>query len=329
LYLHAIHNALTGSITGHDVILHTIPLFHVNGWGVPHYLTGLGGQHVLLPRFDPGEVLRLVETHRITRLLLVPTMVQMLLDHPDLGRRDVSSVLQVTVGGAPPPPDMLAAVEAAFDAECVCGYGMTETSPSMLRSLDKPGLEPSAERRASTGLPIIGVDLRVFDDRGAEIVWDGQHVGEVCVRSNHVMIGYLGDVEATDRVVVDGWLHTGDLAVVRPDGFVQVVDRKKDLIVSGGENIACPEVEHALLDHPAVREASVVGTPDDRWGEVPRAFVSFRDDVVEPPTAADLIAFVRERLAHFKAPRDVIVLADLPKGGTGKIQKQTLRAWTP
>ncbi len=329
LYLHAIHNALTGSITGHDVVLHTIPLFHVNGWGVPHYLTGLGGQHVLLPRFDAAEVLRLVEAHRVTRLLLVPTMVQMLLDHPDRARRDVSSVTQVTVGGAPPPPDMLAAVEAAFDAECVCGYGMTETSPSMLRSLDKPGLEPSAERRASTGLPIIGVDLRVFDDHGAEVAWDAGHVGEICVRSNHVMIGYLGDTEATDRVVVDGWLHTGDLAVVRPDGFVQVVDRKKDLIVSGGENIACPEVEHALLEHPAVREASVVGTPDDRWGEVPRAFVSFRDDVADPPTAAELVAFVRERLAHFKAPREVIVLADLPKGGTGKIQKQTLRAWAP
>jgi len=328
LYLHAIHNALTGSITGHDVILHTIPLFHVNGWGVPHYLTGLGGQHVMLAKFDPAEVLRLVEQHRVTRLLLVPTMVQMLLDHPDLAIRDVSSVVQVTIGGAPPPPAMLTQVEQAFGAECVCGYGMTETSPSMLRSLDKPGHAPSPERRATTGLPIIGVDLRVFDADGTEVPWDAESVGEVCVRSNHVMSEYLGDPAATAQVIVDGWLHTGDLAHVRPDGFVQVVDRKKDLIVSGGENIACPEVEHALLEHPAVREASVIGVSDDRWGEVPRAFVSLVDTDDEPPTVDELIEFVRARLAHFKAPRDVIVLDDLPKGGTGKIQKQTLRAWT-
>ena len=153
----------------------------------------------------------------------------------------------------------------------------------------------------------------------------GEHVG---LRVPDEPLG-AEEAVATEQVIVDGWLHTGDLAHVRPDGFVQLVDRKKDLIVSGGENVACPEVEHALLEHPAVREASVIGVPDDRWGEVPRAFVSLVDTGDAPPTADELIAFVRARLAHFKAPRDVIVMDDLPKGGTGKIQKQTLRSLTP
>jgi fatty-acyl-CoA synthase len=326
LYLHAIHSALTNGLSGDDVVLHTIPLFHVNGWGTPHYVTGLGGVHVMLPRFEPGEVLRLVEAHGVTRLFLVPAMARLLLDHPDLGTRDVSSLQQVSIGGAPTSPEVLAEVEDRFGCTCICGYGMTESSPTLTRSLDKPGEPPSAQRRASTGLPILGVDVRVLGDDDREVPWDGATVGEVCARSNHVMVGYLGQPEATEEALRGGWLRTGDLAVVAPDGYLTIVDRRKDLIVSGGENIASVEVEHALAAHPSVREVAVVGVPDDRWGEVPRAFVSLHPGA--SLTEDEARAWVRERLAGYKVPRSVTVLDELPKGGTGKVQKAELRTWT-
>ncbi len=323
LYLHAVHNALTNTITGDDVIVHLVPLFHVNGWGTPHYLTGLGGTHVMVPRFDPGRVLHLIEAHGVTRIFAVPAMIRMLLDHPDMDSTDCSSVVAASIGGAPVTPEMLADVESAFGCTAICGYGMTEASPTLTRSLDKPGEAPSAERRATTGLPIVGVDVRVLGPGDVEVPWDGETIGEVCARSNHVMDRYLDAPEATAEVLRDGWLRTGDLAVVRPDGYLVLVDRKKDLIISGGENIASPEVEHALTTHPAVREAAVVGRPDDRWGEVPVAWVS-----LHPGAATDedeLIAHVRSRLAPFKAPKTVSIVDELPKGGTGKIDKATLR----
>ncbi len=323
LYLHAVHSALTNTISGDDVILHIVPLFHVNGWGTPHYLTGLGGTHVMLPRFEPGEVLRLIARHRVTRLFAVPAMIRMLLDHPDLASTDVSSVIGTSIGGAPVSAEMLAEVEGAFGCTAICGYGMTEASPTLTRSLDKPGEPPSAERRSTTGLPILGVDARVLGPDDVEVPWDDETVGEVCARSNHVMDRYLDAPEATAEVLRDGWLRTGDLAVVRPDGYLRLVDRKKDLIISGGENIASPEVEHALAAHPSVREAAVVGRPDERWGEVPVAFVSLHPGATT--TEDELITHVRDRLAHFKAPKAVTIVSELPKGGTGKIDKVGLR----
>lgn len=326
LYLHAVHNALTNTITGDDVIVHLVPLFHVNGWGTPHYLTALGGTHVMLGRFDPGEVLRLVETHRVTRLFGVPAMLRMILDHPDVAARDLSSVTAASIGGAPVSPELLAEVETAFGCVALCGYGMTEASPTLTRAVPLPGTESTPDQRATTGLPILGVDARVLGPGDVEVPWDGETVGEICARSNHVMTGYLDNPEATAEVLRDGWLRTGDLAVVRPDGYLRIVDRKKDIIVSGGENIASPEVEHALTTDPSVREAAVVGRPDDRWGEVPVAFVSLHDDAADAPgVEAHLIDHVRGRLAHFKAPRAVHVLDELPKGGTGKIDKVALR----
>ena len=327
LYLHAVHNALTNGITGDDVLLHTIPLFHVNGWGTAHFLTGLGGTHVMLPRFDAAEVLRLTEREAVTRLFLVPAMTRLLLDQPDIATRDLSSVRQVSIGGAPSTPELLAEVEDAFGCEAICGYGMTESSPTLTRSLPKPGTTSTRAQRATTGLPIVGVDLRVLDGDDAEVPWDATAVGEICVRSNHVMTEYWEQPEETAVALAGGWLRTGDLAVVDPDGYVTIVDRRKDLIVSGGENIASVEVEAALLAHPAVREASVVGMADERWGEVPAAFVSLRDG--SAVTGTELVEWVRGRLAHFKAPKRVTVLDELPKTGTGKISKPLLRDLLP
>jgi fatty-acyl-CoA synthase len=326
LYLHALHSALTNGISGEDVILHTIPLFHVNGWGTPHYLTALGGVHIMLPAFDPAHVLELVERERVTRLFLVPTMASALLAEPSLGERDLSSVRQISVGGSPATPELLGALEARFACTAICGYGMTESGPTLTRSLDKPGEPPSAARRATTGLPILGVELRVLDEHDREVAWDGATHGEVCARSNHVMQGYWNAPEATAEVLRDGWLRTGDVAVVEADGYLRIVDRKKDLIVSGGENVSSLEVERALLAHVSVAEAAVVGVPDEEWGEVPRAFVTLRESPEVTPE--ELRAFVRERLAHFKAPREVIILEALPIGGTGKVQKQRLRDWS-
>jgi fatty-acyl-CoA synthase len=200
---------------------------------------------------------------------------------------------------------------------------MTESSPTLTRSLDKPGAEPSRAKRATTGLPILGVDVRVLDDEDDEVPWDGTTVGEVCARSNHVMIGYWRRPEETADALRGGWLRTGDLAVVDAGGYLTIVDRRKDLIVTGGENVASPEVERALSSHPAVREVAVVGAPDDRWGEVPVAFVVFHPG--SSATDDELVGWVHDRLARFKAPKRIVVLDTLPIGGTGKVSKQALR----
>jgi fatty-acyl-CoA synthase len=328
LYLHAVHSAMTMGFTNADVVLHTIPLFHVNGWGTPHYLTALGGVHVMLRRFDTGEVLRLIEAERVTRLFLVPTMGTLLLEHDDLARRDLSSVAQISVGGAPSTPEMLLALERAFGCEAICGYGMTESAPQMTKSLNTRAHVALSDderraKRATTGLPNIGVDLRVLGDDDREVAWDGESVGEICVRSNHVMDGYWNQPGATAEALRGGWLRTGDLAVVDGEGYVTIVDRKKDLVISGGENISTVQVEQVLRAHPAVREAAVVGRADERWGEVPVAFVELR-----PGRAVgedELVAWCRDRLAAFKVPKAVTVLEHLPAGGTGKIDKVALR----
>jgi fatty-acyl-CoA synthase len=331
LYTHAVDSALTLGLTHRDTVLHTIALFHVNGWGTPHYVTALGARHVMPGRFDAAEVLRLVEEEGVTRLSLVPTMVAALVTHPDRPGRDLSSLVQVTVGGAACPPVLLAELEDALGGRCevICGYGLTEAAPQLtkamtLRSHDDLSLAEQRRRRATTGLPNVGVDLRVFGEDGAEVPRDGATPGEICVRSAHVMTGYWRRPEETAAVFRDGWLLTGDVATVDGEGYVTIVDRKKDLIISGGENISTVQVEQALCEHPAVLEAAVVGMPDERWGEVPRAFVVLRPGAAEVDGAA-LVAFMRARLAHFKAPRRVDIVDDLPKGGTGKVQKVELR----
>ncbi len=329
LATHAIDSALTMACTHRDVVLHTIPLFHVNGWGTPHWVTLLGARHVMLERWEPGEVLRSIEAEGVTRLHLVPTMASTLVVHEDFGRRDTSSLVQVTVGGAPPGPELLAELEDGLGCEVICGYGMTEAAPQMTKALTKRShdglpVEQQRRRRATTGLPNVGVELRVLDDGGVEVPPDGATTGEIVVRSNHVMAGYWNRPEATAEVLFDGWLRTGDVAVVDAEGYVRIVDRKKDLIISGGENISSVEVEQALCAHPSVLEAAVVGLPDDRWGEVPRAFVTLRP-VATPATQDELAAFVATRLAKFKVPKRIEVVDELPKGGSGKILKNELR----
>jgi fatty-acyl-CoA synthase len=251
-----------------------------------------------------------------------------LLESGTLANADTSSLVQVTVGGAAAGPELLAALEDALGCEVVSGYGLTEASPQLTkanptRAYDTRSVGDRRARRATTGHPNLGVDLRVLDDRDREVPWDGAAVGEVCVRSNHVMAGYWRRPAETAEALRGGWLRTGDLATVDSEAYVTIVDRRKDVIVSGGENISSVQVEKALCAHPAVLEAAVVAMPDRRWGEVPRAFVVLRAsaDVRD----GELIEWVRGRLAHFKAPKRVDVLPALPKSGTGKVMKAALR----
>ena len=328
LATHAVDSALTMGGNHRDVVLHTIPLFHVNGWGTPHWVTALGGRHVMLERFDADEVLRLIAAERVTRLHLVPTMAVALLESPARGHHDSSSLVQVTVGGAAAGRELLAALEDALGCEVISGYGLTEASPQLTkanttRAHDALPLEDRRARRASTGHPNIGVDLRVFDDADREVPDDGVTVGEVCVRSNHVMAGYWRRPDETAEALRGGWLRTGDLATVDAEGYVTIVDRRKDIIVSGGENISSVQVEKALSAHPAVLEVAVVARRDARWGEVPHAYVVVRRDA--SVGEQELIEWVRARLAHFKAPKRIDFLAELPKSGTGKILKTALR----
>jgi fatty-acyl-CoA synthase len=327
LALHALYCLATLPVTDRDVQLHTIPLFHVNGWGTPQYLTAMGGTHVMMRKFDPGEVLRLVEVERATRFLAVPTMLNMILNHPDLGRYDLSSLEIVTVGGAPCPPEMVSRAEKLLGCRVFAGYGLSETTPVLSGAFDKMTLTESEEervhRQASAGMPGLGIELRLGGPDGETLPWDGEAIGEIAVRSNVVMEGYWRDPEATAAVIRNGWFHTGDVATIDPEGYIHIVDRAKDIIISGGENISSVEIEKVLFEHPAVLESAVIPVPDERWGEVPLALVALRPG--ESATPDELLDFCRQRLASFKVPKTIELRDSLPKGGTGKILKRELR----
>jgi fatty-acyl-CoA synthase len=328
LYLHALGGIVACALRDTDVQLHTIPLFHVNGWGTPQTLTAMGATHVMLRKFDPAVVLDLLEKERVTLLALVPTMANALLHHPDLGKHDYSSLRLINVGGAAPSLDMIRKLERAFGAPCYTGYGLTETSPLLSLATLKSTVaaqdeEARLRRQATTGWPQLGVELRVVDEAGRDVQPDGSDIGEIIARSDGVMKGYWNKPEATADVIRDGWFHTGDMATIDDEGYVTIVDRKKDIIISGGENIASIEIEQCLASHPAVFENAVIPVPDPKWGEVPRALVVLKSGAAA--TEEELLAWCRERLAPYKCPRGVDFFDTLPKGGTGKILKKVLR----
>jgi len=329
LYLHSLVAEVGLGFDEDDVVLHVVPLFHVNGWGTPHFVTMIGGQHVMLRRFDPAALLELVERHHVTRLLAVPTIFMAVLNHRDRSRYDLSSLKQVIIGGAPASPDLVRSLEAELGAEAIVGYGLTETSPIITLAqprrhlTDDESAERYQERKAMTGWAIPGVSLRVVDADGRDVRPDGEQIGEIVVRSNIVMDGYYRDPDATAVAIRDGWLHTGDMATIDEAGYVLIKDRSKDIIISRGENISSVEIEVALAAHPAVLECAVVAAPDDKRGEVPVAFVVLKPDATV--SATELRAFCRGRLAAFKVPRQIHFRDALPKGGTGKVLKAELR----
>jgi fatty-acyl-CoA synthase len=327
IYMHALYACLTDDPTAEGVQLHTIPLFHANGWGTPHALALTGGKHVMLQRFETARIFRLIEQERVRTMCLVPAMATALVNCPERVKHDLSSLRIINVGGAASSPTLVREVEEQLGASCRSGYGLTETSPTLSVSRMKPGLDWQGEQKyagqAMTGFAIPGVELRVVDANEKDVPHDGQSIGEVVARSDVVMEGYWGQPQATEEAMRGGWFHTGDMATINEDGYLLVVDRKKEIIVSGGENISSLEVEKAILAHPNVYEVAVVPVPDAKWGEVPKALVVLKPGA--QATEAELLDFCRARIAHYKAPRSVEFFDSMPKTGTGKILKRELR----
>ncbi len=310
-----------------DVQLHAIPLFHVNGWGTPQVLTWVGGTHVMLRQFDPKVVQRIIDMESVTRIFLVPTMINMLLKDLSFSRYNLSSLKLIIIGGAPTVPEKVREIEEKFGCKAISAYGMTETSPVMCNSLPKAHKHKTKEEKlihqAKTGVEMIGVNIRVVDADGKDVKNNGKELGEIVCRANSVMHGYWKLPEETDLAIVDGWFHTGDIAVIDEDYYVTIVDRQKDIIISGGENIASIEVENTINSHAAVLESAVVGIPDEKWGEIPKAFVVLKPEA--KISEEDLIAYCKQRISGYKAPRQVEFIDTLPKSGTGKILKRTIR----
>jgi fatty-acyl-CoA synthase len=327
VYLYAMNIALHHHTRFEDVLLHTIPLFHANGWGAAHTITFMGGTHVMLPRFVPEEVFRLVERERVSELSLVPVMATALVNSPARSKYDLSSVQWSVIGGAASSPVLLRDVEKTLGFKCFSGYGLTECAPSLATAELKPDMLCAPEERyvlqSMTGYAFPGCELRVVNAEDNDVPRDGVTMGEIIARSDGVMAGYWQQPESTAEVLRGGWFHTGDMAVIAENGYIRIVDRKKDIIVSGGENISSLDVEKVLLAHPAVYEAAVIPVADSKWGEVPRAVV-----VAKPGckvSEAELVEFCRSRLAHYKCPQSIEFCESLPRTATGKVLKRDLR----
>ncbi|MDQ2814734.1 MAG: long-chain-fatty-acid--CoA ligase [Actinomycetota bacterium] len=313
--------------------LWTLPMFHANGWTYTWTVTAAAGTHVCLRKVDPATIFALIRDEKVSRLCAAPTVLIALANAPENVRGEIVPGVHVVTAGAPPAAATIERLEGEFGWEVTQAYGLTETAPFITVCAPLPehedlSLPDRAVIKARQGVELLtSGELRVMDTDGIEVPADGQTVGEIAVRGNVVMDGYYNDPEATERAMGDGWFHTGDAAVVHPDGYAEIRDRLKDVIISGGENISSVEVEGVLLRHPAVQEVAIVGLPDEKWGETPHAFVVLRDGA--SAGEAELIEFVRERLAHFKAPRGISVVTELPKTATGKIQKYVLRKGAP
>jgi len=329
VYMHAMAVAGVFNHDDNGVELHTIPLFHANGWGRAQTATMMGLKQVMLRKFDPAAVCRLVQDEGATTMSVVPTMAGALLMFPGLADFNLSTVKQIHIGGAAASPELIERMETAFHCEVLAGYGLTETSP-VASSARKKGTVSYADnneryrRQAMAGWPLQGTQLRVVDGEMHDVPRDMTSIGEVVIFGDNVMDGYYKDPEATKAVMSGPWFHSGDMAVWDTDGYIRIVDRRKDIIISGGENISSIEVENALAAHPSVAEVAVVSAPDVRWGEIPVAFVVIRPNQV--CTEETLHDFAAQRLAKFKLPKKYVFSSEpLPKGGTGKILKRELR----
>jgi len=328
-YMNVVGTLIHLPMTPADRYLWTLPMFHANGWTYVWTVTAVGAVHVCLRKVDPAQAFRLMKDENITCLCAAPTVLISLANAPDDVRRGAPAGIRVVTAGAPPAAATIQRMEGELGWQVTQAYGLTETAPFITVCEPRPEhasltIEQRCVIKARQGVELVtSGDLRVLDEAGAEVPHDGQTLGEICVRGNVVMDGYYDDPRATAEAMRGGWFHSGDAAVVHPDGYVEIRDRFKDVIISGGENISSVEVEGTLMRHPAVQEVGVVGVKHEKWGEAPHAFV-----VLKPGAAVtdrDLIDFVRERLAHFKAPHAVTFVDELPKTATGKIQKYVLR----
>jgi len=316
-------------ITAKDHYLWTLPMFHGNGWTFVWIVTARGATHICLRKVEPGAVFDLIECEEVTLFCAAPTVLISIANAPLEMRRNSRRGIRLLTGGAPPAAATIERIEGELGWELIHVYGLTETSPLILTCEERPEhaqLSPQARAaiKARQGVAFVAAgEILVVDADGNEVPHDGKTIGEIVVRGNAVMKGYFNDPDATAWAIRNGWFHTADAAVVHPDGYIEIRDRLKDVIISGGENISSVEVEGVLLRHPAVQEVAIVGMSHERWGEAPHAFVVLRTDA--KATEAELQQFARTHLAHFKAPSWVSFVDELPKTATGKIQKYILR----
>lgn len=318
------------NVTHDDVYLHTLPMFHANGWGGIWALTAAGGTHVCLRKVDPPLILELFEKHKITLLCGAPTVVNMLVNEPKAKQIKLTTKLRMATAGAPPAAALIARAQQIFGLNMMHVYGLTETSPFILYCEWKKEFETLSPEEQATIKARQGIELAfngetkvVNQEDDREVAWNGKELGEIITRGNVVMSGYYKDPEKTAEAIKDGWFYTGDLAVTYPDGYIEIQDRIKDMIISGGENISSTEIEGVLYKHPAILEVAVIAVPDEKWGEVPKAIVVLQADV--EVTEQDIIDYTRENMAHFKAPKSIEFVEALPKTATGKLQKFRLR----
>jgi fatty-acyl-CoA synthase len=328
-YMNVVGTLIHLPLTPADCYLWTLPMFHANGWTFVWTITAVGARHVCLRRVDPAQAFQLIAQEGVTALCAAPTVLISLANAPEPLRSQAPRGIRVVTAGAPPAAATIQRMEGELGWDVTHVYGLTETAPFITVCEPRPehaalDLEARSVIKARQGVELVtSGDLRVLDDSGNEVPHDATTLGEICVRGNVVMEGYYNDPGATAEAFRGGWFHSGDAAVVHPDGYVEIRDRFKDVIISGGENISSVEVEGVLMRHPSVQEVGVVGVPHEKWGESPQAFV-----VLKPGAEAserELIEFVRERLAHFKAPHAVTFVPELPKTATGKIKKFVLR----
>ncbi len=329
-YMNAVGTLVHVPMTCADRYLWTLPMFHANGWTFVWIVTAVGGAHVCLRKVDPVQAFALVRDEGVTMMCAAPTVLIGLAGCPPEERGEVPAGVRVLTAGAPPAAATIQRVEGEFGWELTHVYGLTETAPFITVCEPRPehGALSPADRsvvKARQGVELItSGELQVFDEEDRPVPRDAQTLGEIVVRGNVVMEGYYNDPEATAKAMRGGWFRSGDAAVVHPDGYLEIRDRFKDVIISGGENISSVEVEGVLMRHPGIQEVAVVGMPDEKWGETPHAFVVPAPGAA--PGEADLIAWARERMAHFKVPRKIRFVEELPKTATGKIQKYVLRS---
>ena len=329
-YLNAMGNALTFALSPRSVYLWTLPMFHCNGWTFTWAVTLAGGTHVCLRRVEPTPIFEAIAEHGVTHMCGAPVVLNMLIHAPKDARRPFTQTVHIATGGAAPPSTVIAQMEAMGFAVTHL-YGLTESYGPSTVCMWQPGLDEMPMEEKSQFMARQGVNTPTLEDAAVfdpatmtRAPADGQTMGELMLRGNTVMKGYLKNPSASDEAFAGGWFHTGDLAVMHPDGYVEIKDRAKDIIISGGENISSLEVEEVLYQHPDVMEAAVVARPDEKWGETPQAFVTLRPGA-KGVTEADIIAWCRAHMAHYKCPR-YVVFGTLPKTSTGKIQKYELRS---
>jgi len=311
-------------ITHDDVELWTLPMFHASGWGGPFALTAVGATHVVLRAVVAADAYTLIEREAVTFACMAPAVLSSLLNYPDKSKHTITTRPRFVIAGAPPPAAFIERLETELGWEFIQIYGLTETAPIITVSMPDHHYAPGDyARRARAGVEAIGTDIQLLDDDGNPVPMDNNSIGEVCARSNVVLKGYWLQPEETDKAIYGGYFHTGDLGVWDEYGNVHIVDRKKDVIISGGENISSPEIESALYQHPAVLECAVIGVPSEKWGETPKALVVLREGMTA--TEQEIIEFSRGHLAHFKCPTSIDFVDALPRTVTGKLQKFLIR----